>query len=85
MSNMIQNRFMVASLLALWKLVSMLKTLCQKYCFVVFISVKNYETWSYAQWFFANPWALQLYLVCHCVHCDIKVLVFSVNISQTLL
>ena len=33
----------------------------------------------------ANPWALQLCLVCHFVHCDIEPVVFSVNNSQTLL
>ena len=33
----------------------------------------------------ANPWALELCLVCHFVHCDIKLVVFSVNNLQTLL
>ena len=33
----------------------------------------------------ANPWALQLCLLCHFVHCEIEPVVFSVNNSQTLL
>ena len=33
----------------------------------------------------ANPWALQLCLVCHFLHCYIELVVYSVNNSQTLL
>ena len=113
--------------LALWKLCW--KSLCQKYCFLLFISVKNlkhgvmhnsflhvpyqipvhlfgiffpiYQTmihykqskvclvFSYFHQFLelvdgdANAWALALCLVCHFVHYDIKLVVFSVNNSQT--
>ena len=39
------------SSLTLWNLCW--KSLCQKYCFVVFINVKKFKTSSYAQWFSA--------------------------------